>query len=393
MPNTEDLLEKFLETPNFGGPAEIDVVVDNGQSGQRGSSFFLSTGNPNSASTPPLLSYPDLENPLDIEDQIGNLIKLFLRTANPQRYDVCIDINPISPTYLDLFYYYDGPQGLRWYDQIRLTPEGYPLNSNLDFDQNGMAVLKFPSVSAPPALTGIIANESISSNFNLNLFLSQLELLVAKSLNFQHNIVNENPVSPVIYPYGEKPVSVSYGLKANIVAGQTSVLLDSGNVLDIAIGEEFFKISGNGDFAAGAIVESIISPTEFSVSLPHETSGDVLFLVSRFSAIASTSTTQRRTITLTSGTTRDILIGQQLFKSSGSGEPGASAIVTRILSSTAFTVSSNTITPGSFSFGVSLPYIDVTVGFSALEFKDESWIPLTGSKMVHALVGITPIST
>lgn len=383
MATEQELLEAFTGSDTFGGPASVDVVVDNGQEGIRGSSFFLSAGNPNDEASPALLSYPDFFNP-------GT--SPFTRIATPQRYDVCIDVSPISPTYLDLFYYQDGPEGTRWYDQIRLTPEGYPLNTEIDFDETGNAILDFPSVPTPPILSNIIAAQAISASFNLEAFLLQLELLIEKSLNIQYNLINENPVASTIYPYGSKPVSVSYGFKATLVAGQTLVTLESGNILDIFVGQEFFKISGDGVIGANATVTSIVSATQFTVSEPHATSGSIIFSSSEFSGTVSATSGQTKTITLTSGNTKDLSVGEMLFKSSGTGELGVNPIITRILSPTSFTVSSDTITSGSISFGSNLPNIDLVLGISSAEYISGNWQPLTGEKLLHILVGITPFS-
>jgi hypothetical protein len=383
MLNKEELLENFLEDPDFGGPSVIDVIVDNGKNGQRGSNFFLSGGNPNNQESPALLSYPDFSNPS---------ANPLTRIASPQRYDVCIDVSPVSPTYLDLFYFDDGAEGLRWYDQIRLTPEGFPLNTPLDFNENGVTVLDLPSVPAPPILTQIIASQAISSTFNLDIFFAQLELLVGKSLNLHYNIVNENAVSAVIYPSNPKPVSISYGFKATLLAGQTTVKLDSGNIFDIRIGQEFFKVSGQGEFSSGAVVTSIVSATEFTLSTPHESSGEIVFYFSNFLGTLSTTVGQEKTVNLIGSNTKSLLVGQKLFKKSGSGAFGENPIITKILSPTAFTISSNVLVSGEVLFGASLPNIDVVLGISALEYNSGTWAPLTGTKTVHLLAGIAPFS-
>jgi hypothetical protein len=406
MQNKEELLENFEEDPTFGGPALIDVTVDNGKDGQRGASFFLSAGNPNNPLTPPLLSYPDFENPPDLEDPLGNLISVSSRTGTAQRYDVCIDVNPISPTYLDLFYYYDGPEGLKWYDELRLTPEGYPYNVVLEFDENGTTVLDFPSVPAPPVLANIIAAASVSTGFNLDLFLSILKQGIKKNLNIHYNILNQHPVAPVIYPYGLDPVSVGYGFVATIEEGKTIVKLDSGNILDLSVGDKLFKIEGSGEFDSLALISEVPSPTgsldiiptgsldiiEFTVDKPHTVSGQIIFSVEKFEGSVSTATGQERRVVLINGNTADLSVGQKVFKSSGTGNFGVDAIITRILSPTTFTVSSNTIDSGTIKFGATLPNIDIILGISALTYQANNWLPLTGTKTVHTLAGIVPFN-
>lgn len=381
MSAKQNLLDAFEGEDTFGGPAFVDVVVDNGQRGIRGSSFFLSAGNPNNETSPPLLSYPDLFNPSS---------NPFTRIATPQKYDVCIDVSPISPSYLNLFYYEDGLEGTRWYDQIRLAPEGYPLNTTLTFSEVGAAILDFPSVPAPAVLTSIIASQATLPFFNLDTFVSQLELLIGKSLNIQYNLVNENPVASTVYPYGSKPVSLTYGFRANLIAGETLVTLESGNILDVFIGQEFFKISGNGSLGDSSVVTSILSPTQFLMSEPHSASGNFVFSYSEFSGTVSTSPGQAKTITLTSGNTRNMLVGQMLFKNFGTGELGSNAIITRILSPTSFTVSSNSVLSGSLTFGANLPNIDIVLGILSAEYNAGDWQPLIGEVPIHILAGITP---
>ena len=146
-------IEKALEYTGakIGGPASVSVSVDGGKRGQRGTYFLLSNGDPNT--NPSTYPYPkesfinhqygESYNPLDA-----------LILATPQRYDVCINLNPYDPGYLDLYYYIDGADGLKWYNTINLTPTSYPANKTIDFI-DGIANFSLSAV-IPATLSPII---------------------------------------------------------------------------------------------------------------------------------------------------------------------------------------------------------------------------------------------
>lgn len=146
-------IEKALEYTgeNVGGPASVSVAVDSGKRGQRGTYFLLSNGDPNLS--PPTYPYPKESF---INHQYGDGYNPFeaLIVATPQRYDVCINLNPYDAGYLDLYYFVDGDQGLKWYNTINLTPTAYPANKEITFI-DGVANFSLSAV-IPAAMSPII---------------------------------------------------------------------------------------------------------------------------------------------------------------------------------------------------------------------------------------------
>lgn len=82
----------------------------------------------------------------------------------------------------------------------------------------------------------------------------------------------------------------SVEFQATLVAGQSEVVLTSGNTVQLSIGQLLYPVSGSGEFAANVRVVSIESSTSFTVDAPHETNGAVVFkVVSSYDGIASVS--------------------------------------------------------------------------------------------------------
>ena len=219
-------IEKALEYTgvNVGGPASISVSVDGGKRGQRGTYFLLSSGDPNT--NLPTYPYPkesfinhqygESYNPLDA-----------LIPATPQRYDVCINLNPYDPGYLDLYYYIDGADGLKWYNTINLTPTSYPANKTIDFI-DGMANFSLSAV-IPAALSPIIDAGQYSPAATIIIDGGAVTTITWDAVysggtpittdidkfNVQYNIISETPISSTI------KLSDESGLEFNI---ETSVL-------------------------------------------------------------------------------------------------------------------------------------------------------------------------
>jgi len=74
----------------------------------------------------------------------------------------------------------------------------------------------------------------------------------------------------------------SSGLVATLSAGSDSVILTTGTTANIIPGYNIEVTSGSGAFAIGAKVKSIISATEFTVTVNHTTSGSATFRVGTF---------------------------------------------------------------------------------------------------------------
>jgi hypothetical protein len=138
--STEDLLV-------LGGPEQIDVQIDFGPQGDRGSLIYASVGNPNEALT--------------------------IEGINPK--DLCINILQTDDNYSYLYQYNAGINGIyQWYPLIKLNPNQYHANLSGTF-VDGEKTFNIPVVNIVDLST---AETLTSSNFNINL-----------------NIQNEYPVA------------------------------------------------------------------------------------------------------------------------------------------------------------------------------------------------------
>ena len=202
-------IEKAIEYngQNVGGPSSVLVSVDGGKRGQRGTYFLLSNGDPNVSS--PTYPYPkesfinhqygDNYNPLDA-----------LIFATPQRYDVCINLNPYDPGYLDLYYYIDGTDGLKWYNTINLTPTSYPANKEITFIDgisNFSLSAVIPAALSPivdagmysPAATLIIDGGAVATVTWDAVYSGGTPVTTdIDKFNMQYNVISNNPISSII---------------------------------------------------------------------------------------------------------------------------------------------------------------------------------------------------
>lgn len=271
MSTTEQFLLNLLGNPQFGGPSRVRVAVDKGPDGPRGTFILLSDGDPNDPATTIVNSYPGQNGP-------GNLV-----IASVQRFDICIALNPFDPSYLRVFTYQDGPQGLRWYTAVRLAPEGFPGILDLTF-ADGVAPF-FVATQMPLEVAEQIGAASLQQSFNLETYLAALSSQIAGILNVNFNIINEDPIAASIVPDPSftSPVSIVYTdpmvsqYFATIEEGSREITLTSGNTASLNVGEKVFKQSGAGEFGNDPIITSITSNRRFTVSANHTTSGAIDF--------------------------------------------------------------------------------------------------------------------
>lgn len=130
----------------IGGPEEIQLAVDFGPQGVRGSYIFAGNGNPN-------------------EIEIGQ---------TPNINDMYIDINPNSTGYTYMYQYQSEPGGSVWNPIVRINPALKPDNNVRTFI-DGSVTIQFPVSSIVDLTT--VANLT-SANFNI-----------------QYNILNANPLA------------------------------------------------------------------------------------------------------------------------------------------------------------------------------------------------------
>jgi hypothetical protein len=136
----------------FGGPSKLNVEVDFGPPGERGSQIFVGFGNPNDVA-------------------IGQ---------DPKIFDLYINILAGDPTgdYLSLYQYQQGISGdPAWIKLFKLIPNTYSTNREEEFVDGEVLVNVLLTDVVPAALTG----ELTEDNFNI-----------------QFNIKNDNPISSAI---------------------------------------------------------------------------------------------------------------------------------------------------------------------------------------------------
>lgn len=105
--NTDDIVV-------LGGPSQIDVSVDIGPEGTRGSKFFVGSGNPNTLTLP--------ETPL-----LGDL---FINSSTATEYAwVYLYTQSVSGTNT-------------WQPTLRLQPSIYSSNAEITFDSDGLATVE-----------------------------------------------------------------------------------------------------------------------------------------------------------------------------------------------------------------------------------------------------------
>jgi hypothetical protein len=152
-----------LEVVVTGGPRTVKVDADFGPQGQRGSLILYGYGAP--------------------EDNV----QFF--TQVPQILDWYINLDPAHPEYLYIYQYVDMDAGLVWKPFIKIFPNTYNANVEVEFDETGTAEfdLNVGNASLPYLLQFIGSSSAIGQKFNI-----------------QVNIPNENPVAASIY-FGADP--------------------------------------------------------------------------------------------------------------------------------------------------------------------------------------------
>jgi hypothetical protein len=137
-----DILLSSDELAVFGGPASIDLNVDFGPQGQRGSLIFTGNGKPTD---------PDIQ--LVFNNTVYN-------SQSAQPFDLYINLNPDDFEYLFLYQYGFVNGVLTWSRVLRLIPNTAIANLPIIF-YNGEAVTFTPAPGAPVSPTAV--GESINT--------------------------------------------------------------------------------------------------------------------------------------------------------------------------------------------------------------------------------------
>lgn len=145
-----DILLSNDDITVLGGPATVNLEVDFGPKGDRGSQIFICNGDPN-------------------ETPIGQ---------TPQVFDICINNLRSHEDYLSYYQYINNSGTNEWIKLFKLIPNIYSINNTGSFNSNGVRQINIPLVNIVPLeLVGSVT----ASNFNV-----------------QYNILNQNPVSSSI---------------------------------------------------------------------------------------------------------------------------------------------------------------------------------------------------
>lgn len=135
----------------LGGPSTVEIAVDYGQRGDRGSLILYGEGKPSLVSLP----------------------------QTPSVYDMYINLLPSDDQYQWVYQYIAQPSGYGWKALFKLNPNTYSSNNQLSF-LNGSSEIWVPIVSITG---GDITASSITSG----------------SFNVQHTVVSQNPVASSVY--------------------------------------------------------------------------------------------------------------------------------------------------------------------------------------------------
>jgi hypothetical protein len=130
----------------IGGPTSINVSMDLGGTGKRGSQIFISPGNPNDV-------------------VIGQ---------DPEVFDICINTLKSDEEYLYMYQYQNLGAVKQWVPLFNIIPDTFSANLTKSFSEG--------SVSINIPITDVTATEN----------------LTAENFNIQHSIVGTNPISSSI---------------------------------------------------------------------------------------------------------------------------------------------------------------------------------------------------
>ena len=134
----------------LSGPSSVNVEVDFGPEGERGSLFFVSVGNPNTA----------------------------LTGQTPKAKDLCVNILKTDNEYSYVYQYNsDGANGFQWYPIIKLSP------------------LQYNKI-----MTGTFVSGSKVFNIPVNYIVDEetSQTLTSANFNITYSIPNENPIASSI---------------------------------------------------------------------------------------------------------------------------------------------------------------------------------------------------
>jgi hypothetical protein len=156
----------------LGGPSTVNIDLDFGPTGQRGSKFFVGNGNPNSTPSP-----------------IGTSLPIFI-------FDMYLNLDSATNEYRSLYQYQNVSGVNTWVKLINLIPNIYSLNISLNF-VDGLASTTIPVIS-------LVSSDQVSS-------------ITASKFNIQHSLVNSGKpnmtdvtVSEIVVADGTRVLPLSF---------------------------------------------------------------------------------------------------------------------------------------------------------------------------------------
>jgi hypothetical protein len=166
----------------LGGPSTINIDLDFGPTGQRGSKFFIGNGNPNSTPSP-----------------LGTSVYPFI-------FDMYINLDSASSEYRSLYQYQNVSGTSTWVKLISLVPNIYSLNISLNF-VDGIASTTIPVIS-------LVSSDQVSS-------------ITASKFNLQYSILNSG--KPTMTDVTVSDIVVSDGTRV-LPLSFSAYELNSGNI-------------------------------------------------------------------------------------------------------------------------------------------------------------------
>lgn len=184
------MAEVILSTDSLtvlGGPASVDVDVNFGPEGQRGSQIFVGNGDPNLSTT-----------------EIGQ---------DPLLFDLYINILTTDEDYLSVYQYQNADGVDTWVQLFKLLPNVYSETYTENFT-NGVWEKNLPVSAIVP--------------------LDQIPNIASSNFNIQHNILGTEPISSsleigaittvddlLILPITIRAIKYSSGTWSNLTGQQT----------------------------------------------------------------------------------------------------------------------------------------------------------------------------
>jgi len=215
-------------TENFFGPSSTSVALDPGIRGERGNAVLTSRGNPN----------------------IPGLV-----TQALVPFDLCIDVNPESPTYSFLFRYQLQDDNLVWIPILRLNASSISVNKDVFFVDGTTSVNLQVPVPAGIEITGDI-RDRLDLQYSIVGYTDDISYTPEEESAFEQFLAEEN----VQYDggddyFGEDPEFFDQ----TIDGGDPPTLLPSASIPDEALNSpisSFFEISEAN--IAGGIINLVV---------------------------------------------------------------------------------------------------------------------------------------